>query len=82
MTNIKPAITVSVEASIRASNGIEVTIDSRTVRLRQPGARGGNGTIIEVPLSDWDAVNAGVFEVRQAIARANTFVQEASAVLK
>lgn len=75
-TNPQPSIRVSVEASIRASNGVDITIDQRVVRLRQPGTRGGAGVAIEIPLADWDAVNTGVGEVRQAIARASAIVRE------
>lgn len=70
---------VSVEASLKTTNGVVVAIDEKQVVLRQPGARGGSGPEIRIPLSDWDAVAEGVAAVRRAVAEATTRIAPGSA---
>lgn len=70
----EPQLKVTVAASLRATNGVEVTINETEVRFTQPGARGGAGVHIAIPLREWDLIAGGVERLRAAIADAKARV--------
>jgi hypothetical protein len=67
----KPAkrvrLNVKVSASYECENGTEVAINEKAVILHRPGPRGGEGTRLEIPLDEWDAIADGVEEVRAKV---------------
>lgn len=69
-------IDVTVSARVLASNGTEVTVGTKSVVLHKPGARGGDGPKITIPIDEWDAINRAVVSVRDAIDRARDAVEE------
>lgn len=71
-----PKLHVTVRAEVRATNGVEVTIDEREVLLRKPGPQGGAGVQIAVPVSDWDAIDGAVASVRNALQKAAAMKRE------
>ncbi len=74
-----PKLNVSISAELRASNGTLVEITQNNIFLTKPGARGGAGHQVQIPLSEWDAIHNAVNEVRSALARANALREEIGA---
>lgn len=60
-------LNITVSAYYECENGTEVAINEKAVILRRPGPRGGEGTSLEIPLDEWDAIADGVKEVRAKV---------------
>lgn len=67
MSEPKITMNVNVSASLRATNGTQISVDGRMVKIQSVGARGGLGPVVEIPLSDWDTIHVAVCRVRVAI---------------
>lgn len=72
----KPKLSINVGASLRCTNGVDVSVDPQLVTLTMEGPRGGAGSSISIPLGDWDALAETVGLVRAAITKADAILKE------
>lgn len=77
--NAGVSLSIEVSGSLRTTNGTVVTVDRSTVVLQETGPRGGVTSRVRVNLADWDAVDAAVRQVKDAIDASKRVVEEAKA---
>lgn len=63
-----------VSASLRCTNGVEVSVGTTGITLHEPGPRAGQGPKIRIPLKDWELLATTVERVREAIEKADRII--------
>lgn len=72
---------IKITAKLKCTNGTEVTVSERSVELRVPGARGGQGSLVTIPIAEWDKVDDKVRAVRSAIEETKTLAERVNTSL-